>query len=144
VCLNKPDLRLKSGRQYYLPPTKQLKDIKGDFMWPFKKPEYIKVQRLSGRPVELADLKAYDDEFKARFDVVQAEVGTDMEAFNKGLLAIDADMKGRYSDVSYVRMPRTKAEFKALISLYGSPVLLAQEQEAPHEVIAVLMDEKFI
>lgn len=113
-------------------------------MWPFKKPEYIKLQRMSGRPVAPNMLMAYDEEFKRRFDEVQAKVGTDMEAFHKELLAIDADMKQRYTATSIVRMPKTISEVDALVKTYGSPVLFAHEAEAPHALVLTLMDEKFI
>ncbi len=104
----------------------------------------MKVQRMSGLPVKLDQLKAYDTEFKERFDIIQAEVGTDMLAFHAKLLELDAELKPKYSLVEDWPLPRSASQIRAIIAEYETPIMFATSQENPNEVLLILMDEKLL
>lgn len=102
----------------------------------------MKVMRMSGRPVSLEQFNAYDAEFKARFDLIQAEVGNDMLAFQKKLIELDEELKPKYTVVEEWPLPQTAEEFNAIITAYETPIMVAKSAEAGNEIVMVLMDEQ--
>lgn len=101
----------------------------------------MKVMRMSGRPVSLEDFWAYDAEFKTRFDIIAAEVGQDMLAFQARLLALDEELKPKYKLVEDWPMPTTIEEVNAIITAYETPLMFAKSAEEGNEIMLLLMDE---
>ncbi len=102
----------------------------------------MKVMRMSGRPVSLEQFAAYDAEFKARFDAIYAEVGTNMLEFQAKLVALDEELKPKYSLVEEWPMPTTPEEVNAIMTAYETPIMFAKSAEAGNEVLLLLMDEQ--
>ncbi len=102
----------------------------------------MKVMRMSGRPVSLEQFAAYDAEFKERFDLIAAEVGQDMMAFQAKLVDLDAELKPKYNLVEDWPMPATVEEVNAILTAYETPIMYAKSAEEGNEICLVLMDEQ--
>lgn len=104
----------------------------------------MKVMRMSGRPVSLEQFTAYDNEFKARFDLIQAEVGQDMLAFQAKLIELDDELKPKYNLVEDWALPTTVEDLNAIITAYETPVMFAKSAEdgSNNEVVMILMDQQ--
>ena len=104
----------------------------------------MKVMRMSGRPVLIDKLQQYDAEFKESFDVIEAECKQDMLEFHKRLLALDEQLKPKYSVMEDWPLPRSLSQMKAIIDKYQCPIMFAQSKDNPDELMLILMDERIV
>jgi len=104
----------------------------------------VKVMRMSGRPVLLDKLAAYDAEFKAEFDVIEAECKQDMLEFHRRLLELDKKLEPKYTVVEEWPLPRSMSQMKKIIDQYQCPIMFAQSKDNPEELMLVLMDERIV
>ena len=100
----------------------------------------MKLIRFSGRPPAIDAYEAFEAEFKARYDLIQAECGLDMEKMHKALQALDAELLQKYPVQIDFKMPATKKLWKQLVAKYEAPIMLAASSEDPTQLVAVIMD----
>lgn len=115
----------------------------------------MKLIRLSGRPVNIADLEAYEVEFKAGFDAsmrkhaqpgqestedVMQLKAVDMLSVQQDLQALDAELSSKYATVAEVQLPKTMKAWKQLMKQVEAPVMIAQSSENVKEFVLVIVD----
>ncbi len=103
----------------------------------------IRLQRETGRPVELDKLEQYEAEFKAKFDVIQEAVGQDMLLFHSQLIELDKELSAKYEQIVEVEMPKNNKQWEALLLKYECPVMVARILDPPHKLTIVICDKPF-
>lgn len=107
----------------------------------------MKLMRYSKRPVLLANVEAYEAEFKAQFDLIIDKhttpelQGPDMIKVQADLEELDKVLYAKYPTVEDIEMPKSNRAWNKLAKHYGVPIMVAQSSERPGEVVAVLLDE---
>lgn len=107
----------------------------------------IKLIRWSGRPPELADLEAYENEFKANYDRIYAELqakgAVDMLEMQAQLAELDKQLNAKYTLIVSVPFPRSRKAMTSLVDRFGAPVMAARAQDGTNELILVVYDKQF-
>lgn len=100
----------------------------------------MKTIRFSGRPVELENLKRYEDEWKSNYDAVLEKHGADMLTIQQELAKLETELQGKYKLIENLPIPASRKQVNKMIEEYQCPIMFAKSKDAPHEVVMVLMD----
>jgi hypothetical protein len=116
----------------------------------------MKLFRFTGRPVELADLEAYDKEFKENFDLIMAKNvlpgnedkpvdarPVNMLQVQADLTELDKQLEPKYKLIVEVDMPKNRKQWAALVAKYECPILVAREKGGKNDLVLVLDDRPF-
>lgn len=100
----------------------------------------LRTVRYSGAPVAPENLQAYDEAFKAGYDAIVAEHGQDMLTVHTKVQALEADLLAKFDNVERQQLPTTAKAWRALLDVYGAPVMVARSSENPNELVLVIVD----
>lgn len=101
----------------------------------------MKLMRLSGLPVDEADLEAFDKAFKAEFDRIQAEAGLDMLKMHADLAQVDTKLLAQFPNTIDVDMPKSQKSWLELMSRFDTPIMIARAADGKHGLVLVLVDK---
>lgn len=103
----------------------------------------LQIMRATGAPITLKNIEAYDLEFKARYDVILSECGSDMPTVQVMVQALQDELQQKYEIIGDEILPKSAKAWHELITKYGAPLMLAQSAENPKEMVMVIMDQPF-
>lgn len=101
----------------------------------------LKLVRMSGLPVSEENLAAYNEEFKAAYDIILAENGNDMLVVHQKLQELDANLQQKFQRIETSEVPKSAKGWHKLLEAYETPIMLAKSSENPKELVLVIMDE---
>lgn len=113
----------------------------------------IRTCRMSGQPVNPADIAAFAEEWQAGYDAAEKKhtipavegegikfAPVDMLALQEDLAKLETTLKAKYSVEGEAELPKTAKAWVALIKQLGSPLMLANPIDKPDEIVLVIMD----
>lgn len=111
----------------------------------------IKIQRMSGGPVDPENGVKFQEEYKAFYDKVCVHLKIDMEKpqfmdqalanrMQKMLEKRAKALAKKYPVIEEVELINTEDKALALLHKYQVPVMLAQKRDNPQELIYVIAD----
>lgn len=113
----------------------------------------VKLQRMSGLPVDPELLKMYDDEFRAGYDAAEKKnaKGTnedgsinlkaiDMLSMQQDLAALEDELKKKYKIEAICELPETPEQWFEIMRKYQSAMLIAPSKANPNELVLVILD----
>lgn len=105
----------------------------------------LKVYSQTGKPTDPESAKAYEAEFKAKYDELwearqSGKIGLDQMKVE--LDKVDRGLRSRFPMFMVEDMPRSGKQWKDLIIKYGCPVTLAITEE-DHKLALFLMDAEY-
>ena len=103
----------------------------------------VQIARASGAPLTLKNIEAYDLEFKARYDVILSEAGSDMPTVQDLVQALQDELQRKYEIIGDEVLPKSAKGWQALITKYGAPIMIAQSSEDLKKHVLVIMDQPF-
>lgn len=101
----------------------------------------LRTIRYSGLPVAPENLAAYDAEFKAAYDKIQADHAPDMLVVHQKLKELDAELTAKWTSIELSQLPKSKKGWKKFLEQYDAPIMVARSSEDVDEVVLVIMDQ---
>lgn len=113
----------------------------------------IRTQRMSGLPVDEAEARLFESEWREHCDktyhkhakiknpngsVVFSSI--DMDAAKLELDVIEQELQQKYQIKGEVDLPRNHKQWLKLVDQYQTPLMLAKSAEAPHDLVLVIVD----
>jgi len=103
-----------------------------------KSTKMVKMVRMSGMPVELAERDQYKAEWTRLYDKAQKICKLDMLRLQKRLATIERALNKKFATIADIALPTTSAQWKALHDHYGP--IMVRLHATTGEVILVIYD----
>lgn|SRR5574343_85887 len=103
--------------------------------------EQVLLIRQSGLPLDLSDIKLYEEAWKAFFDKASERAGLDMLKKQRFLAFGEHLLLKKFDRQTKMQLPATVQELQDFIEKYGdTPVMFARKRDADG-IIAIIMDQ---
>lgn len=100
----------------------------------------VTIVRQSGNPVSEDQAKAYQEDFKERFDKLYDNAGGDMESLNEKLAELDAEMGGKYETSTELEMPKSGKAWLELLERHKNAGILVSTHKDTGKLMMVILD----
>jgi hypothetical protein len=101
----------------------------------------IILMRQSGYPVDMADMEAYNNDWRVFFDKAGERAGLDMMKKQRFLAYGERQLLKKHNKTVEIPLPKTIQEVQDLIALYqDTPIMFARLADKDG-VVALLMDK---
>jgi hypothetical protein len=103
--------------------------------------EKVKVMRYSGLPVDLQNMKAYQEEWEREFDRLKDLHTPDMLSLQSALATLENELKVKWKLIEEWPYLNNIAAIKKKIEEYQCPIMVAKSADNPEEIVYVLVDQ---
>lgn len=100
----------------------------------------MKIFRMSGLPLDSADVEAYQAEFKLKYDELAAAAGLDMLKLHESIIEMEEKLKRQYNIIGEQALPKSIKGFQQLVDKYGAPIIVARENGNTNELVLCVCD----